>query len=37
LLKTGIGVTKELSDLFEIAKKDFEVYNQKQLVNCSIR
>lgn len=34
ILKTGIGVTKEISDLVEIAKKDIEKYEQKQLVNC---
>ena len=34
MFKTGIDATKELSDLVEIAKKDIEKYEQKQLVNC---
>ena len=37
VFKTGLGVTKEISDLVEIAKKDIEKYEQIQLVNCSIR
>ncbi|MBQ6065060.1 MAG: hypothetical protein IJK87_15760 [Prevotella sp.] len=34
MFKTGIGAAKELNDLVEIAKKDIERYEQKQLVNC---
>lgn len=37
MFKTGIGAAKEISDLVEIAKKDIEVYEQKQLVDYSIR
>lgn len=33
MLKTGIGAAKEIEGLLEIAKKDIEKYEQKQLVN----
>lgn len=33
MFKTGIGASKEIGDLVEIAKKDIEKYEQKKLVN----